>query len=222
MDISVNGTKMAGLNPWWAGSRAPAAPRPTASGCCRGERSPGAAQEPRCGQVLGLSLLSARCFYPAFIHSLQKKKRKKEILMSIQPLIWIPEIYFFLRFRQPGCELLCVRVWACRSKQPFMQCYTQGSQLFQGDLASAFVLSECIGKRQTKSHAAPMAHQETAQLQHRVPAEASLGSDRLHLKNSWSHLWLLLTQVYWLARAFTFLFPLLSPCPSFCCFPLRF
>lgn len=51
-----------------------------------------------------------------------------------------------------------------------------------------------------------MAHQETAQLQHRVPAEASLGSDRLHLKNSWSHLWLLLTQVYWLACAFTFLF----------------
>lgn len=105
--------------------------------------------------------------------------------MSIQPLIWIPEIYFFLRFRQPGCELLCVRVWACRSKQPFMQCYTQGSQLFQGDLASAFVLSECIGKRQTKKPCSTYGTSgNRAQLQHRTPAEASLGSDRLHLKTA--------------------------------------
>lgn len=110
------------------------------------------------GALTSISPLFLSCIHSFFA---KKKKRKKEILMSIQPLIWIPEIYFFLRFRQPGCELLCVRVWACRSKHPFMQCYTQGSQLFQGDLASAFVLSECIGKRQTKSHAAPMAHQET-------------------------------------------------------------
>lgn len=197
-------------------------PAPLLRGAAVGSAAPGRHRSPGVGRCWGSHFYQPAVF---ILHSFilcKKKKRKKEILMSIQPLIWIPEIYFFLRFRQPGCELLCVRVWACRSKQPFMQCYTQGSQLFQGDLASAFVLSECIGKRQTKSHAAPMAHQETAQLQHRVPAEASLGSDRLHLKNSWSHLWLLLTQVYWLARAFTFLFPLLSPCPSFCCFPLHF
>lgn len=78
-----------------------------------------------------------------------------------------------------------MRVWACRSKQPFMQCYTQGSQLFQGDLASAFVLSECIGKRQTKKPCSTYGTSgNRAQLQHRTPAEASLGSDRLHLKTA--------------------------------------
>lgn len=73
MDISVNGTKMAGLNPWWAGSRAPAAPLPRCFGVLPWGAQPrggtGAQVRAGVGTLTSISLLG---FCPAFIHSLQK------------------------------------------------------------------------------------------------------------------------------------------------------